>query len=60
MKPIFAAESERKGARARLRELIREHSLRFGSFQLASGGTSHFYLDLRRTTTHLEGAYLVA
>ncbi|MCK4413935.1 MAG: orotate phosphoribosyltransferase [Candidatus Eisenbacteria sp.] len=60
MKPFFPNETERRGARARLRELIREHSLEFGSFALASGRESHFYLDLRRTTTHPEGAYLVA
>jgi len=60
MKPLFPNETERRGARARLRDLIREHSLEFGQFTLASGGTSHFYLDLRRTTTHPEGAYLVA
>lgn len=60
MKPIFPNETERKGARARLRELIRKHSLSFGSFRLASGEVSHFYLDLRKTTTHPESAYLVA
>ncbi len=59
MKPIFPNETERRGARARLREVIRQVSLEFGSFTLASGGHSHFYLDLRRTTTHPEGAYLV-
>lgn len=60
MKAIFESETERRGARARLRDLIREHSLSFGNFTLASGGTSHFYLDLRRTTTHPEGAHLTA
>lgn len=60
MKPFFASASERAGARARLRDLIREHSLKFGQFTLASGGTSNFYLDLRRTTTHPEGSYLVS
>jgi orotate phosphoribosyltransferase len=60
MRPLFPNETERKGARARLRELIREHSLEFGDFLLASGGRSHYYLDLRKTTTHPEGAYLVA
>jgi len=59
MKTIFPNETERRGARARLRDLIRQVSLEFGSFTLASGGHSHFYLDLRRTTTHPEGAYLV-
>lgn len=60
MKPLFPNETERRGARARLREVIREHSLEFGDFALASGGRSHFYLDLRKTTTDPEGAYLVA
>jgi orotate phosphoribosyltransferase len=60
MKALFQNETERRGARARLRELLRENSLSFGSFKLASGGTSHFYLDLRRTTTHPEGAYLAS
>jgi len=60
MKPLFPNDTERRGARARLREVIREHSLEFGDFLLASGGRSHFYLDLRKTTTHPEGAYLVA
>ncbi|MFH1145065.1 MAG: orotate phosphoribosyltransferase [Candidatus Eisenbacteria bacterium] len=59
MKPIFPNETERRGARARLRDLIRQFSLEFGSFTLASGAQSHFYLDLRRTTTHPEGSYLV-
>ncbi|MBM3318881.1 MAG: orotate phosphoribosyltransferase, partial [Candidatus Eisenbacteria bacterium] len=60
MKPFFPNETERRGARARLRELVRENSVRFGRFQLASGGESHYYLDLRRTTTHPEGAYLTS
>ena len=60
MKAIFESETERRGARARLRDLIREQSLAFGNFTLASGATSHFYLDLRRTTTHPEGAHLAA
>jgi orotate phosphoribosyltransferase len=60
MRRLFPNETERKGARARLRELVREHSLELGDFTLASGGRSHYYLDLRKTTTHPEGAYLVA
>jgi orotate phosphoribosyltransferase len=60
MKPFFPNETERRGARARLREVLRENSLHFGSFKLASGGLSHFYLDLRCTTTHPEGAYLTS
>lgn len=60
MKALFPNETERRGARARLRELVRENSVRFGHFKLASGGESHYYLDLRRTTTHPEGAYLTS
>ncbi len=47
-------------ARDRLRRVIREESLRFGDFVLASGKRSHYYLDLRTTTTHSEGAFLTA
>ncbi len=47
-------------ARARLRDLICELSLRFGEFVLASGAKSDHYVDLRRTTTHPEGALLSA
>jgi orotate phosphoribosyltransferase len=60
MRPLFATAADREQARKRLLTLIREQSLSFGSFRLASGASSHFYLDLRRTTTHPEGAHLVA
>ena len=46
--------------RARLAELIRANALRFGDFTLASGQKSSFYLDVRKTSMHPEGAYLVA
>jgi orotate phosphoribosyltransferase len=46
--------------RARLRELIRTLSLKRGRFVLASGAISDYYLDLRLTTTHPEGARLAA
>ena len=45
--------------RQRLAELLRELSLRRGTFVLASGRTSNYYLDCRRTTLHPEGAVLV-
>ena len=50
-----------KGAewRQRLAELLRDLSLRKGHFVLASGRTSDYYLDCRRTTLHPEGATLV-
>ena len=46
--------------RDRLRELLREHSLMFGDFTLASGRKSTFYFDSKKTTLLPEGAYLAA
>jgi orotate phosphoribosyltransferase len=46
--------------RTRLLGIIREHGLRFGQFKLSSGATSSYYIDLRRVTTHPEGALLAA
>jgi orotate phosphoribosyltransferase len=48
------------GDRDRLRSLLREHSLIFGDFTLASGRKSNFYFDSKRTTLLPEGAYLTA
>ncbi len=45
---------------SRLVELLREKSVRFGTFTLASGKTSDFYVDARQTTLNAEGAVLVA
>ncbi len=50
-------ESEAKG---RLIELLLEKSVRTGTFQLSSGGTSDLYVDGRQTTLHAEGGALVA
>ena len=44
---------------ARLVALLRERSVRRGTFTLASGRTSDFYVDARQTTLHGEGAWLV-
>jgi orotate phosphoribosyltransferase len=46
--------------RARLLEILVERSLRFGRFQLASGGESEFYVDVRKTGLDPEGAALAA
>ena len=45
--------------RKRLLQLIREHSYREGEFKLASGKTSHFYVDMRKTALSPEGASLI-
>jgi orotate phosphoribosyltransferase len=39
--------------------LIRERSYREGDFTLASGKKSRFYIDLKTTTLHPEGAWLI-
>ena len=46
--------------RKRLMELLKEHSLMFGEFTLASGKKSNFYFDSKRTTLLPEGAFLTA
>jgi len=40
-------------------KLIRELSYREGDFTLASGRRSKFYVDLKATTLHPEGAFLI-
>jgi len=45
--------------RERLAAIIEAESIRRGNFTLASGKTSDYYLDCRRTTLHAEGAVLV-
>lgn len=41
---------------ARLRDLVKQHALRFGDFTLASGKKATFYLDCRQLTLHPQGA----
>ncbi|MGE4106179.1 MAG: orotate phosphoribosyltransferase [Bacteriovoracia bacterium] len=45
--------------KSQLIELIRRRSYREGDFTLASGQKSTFYIDLKPTTLHPEGAYLL-
>jgi orotate phosphoribosyltransferase len=47
-------------ARSRLIELLRQQALRLGSFTLASGRSSHYYIDGRKVTLSAEGARLIA
>ena len=51
--------SDLDAQRARLQQILKSESIRTGHFVLASGRTSNYYLDCRRTTLHPEGAYLV-
>lgn len=45
--------------RNELIQFIRERSYREGDFTLASGQKSSFYIDLKATTLHPEGAYRI-
>ncbi len=54
------ASNDLGAARARLRELLLEKSIRFGEFTLSSGAKSSYYADVRQTSLHPEGALLIA
>jgi orotate phosphoribosyltransferase len=45
--------------RQRLIELLKQRSLKRGTFTLASGSTSHYYIDGRKLTLSAEGAVLI-
>lgn len=45
--------------RGRLIDLLRRDSLKTGTFTLASGRTSHYYIDGRKVTLSAEGAALI-
>ncbi|TNE92226.1 MAG: orotate phosphoribosyltransferase [Deltaproteobacteria bacterium] len=47
-------------AHTELLALLREKSVKYGTFTLASGKTSDFYVDARQTTLHARGSALVA
>jgi len=46
--------------REELKSLLAEHSLKFGSFTLASGKTASYYLDCRNLTLHPRGTNVIA
>jgi orotate phosphoribosyltransferase len=46
--------------RDRLRQMLLDRSMRFGEFVLSSGATSHYYIDVRKTSLHPEGLKLIA
>lgn len=43
----------------RLLDLLKERSFRRGEFRLASGATSSYFIDGKRTAVHSEGAFLI-
>lgn len=46
--------------RDRLRQMLLDRSMRFGEFVLSSGATSHYYIDVRKTSLHPEGLKLIS
>jgi orotate phosphoribosyltransferase len=51
---------ERRADRERLRQLIKSESLLMGDFTLASGQRSNYFLDLKKSMFHPEGAFLIS
>lgn len=51
--------AEKMNQRERLRELLRERSVRRGDFVLASGARSSYYVDCRIAATSAEGQVLI-
>ena len=43
-----------------LRRMLLERSMRFGEFVLSSGATSHYYIDVRKTSLHPDGLRLIS
>jgi orotate phosphoribosyltransferase len=56
---VHGAALSVEAKRARLLEIIKQRSLRFGDFVLRSGKRSNFFLDGKGTTLSAEGAALV-
>ena len=48
-------DATRTAMRDELRALLRERSVRHGTFTLSSGKTSDFYVDCRQVTMHPRG-----
>lgn len=46
-------------AEQQLLQLLKDRSFRLGTFRLASGGVSNYYIDGKMTEVHPRGAYLV-
>jgi len=46
--------------RDRLRQMLLDRSMRFGEFVLSSGATSHYYIDVRKTSLHPDGLRMIS
>ncbi|HKM54106.1 MAG TPA: orotate phosphoribosyltransferase [Isosphaeraceae bacterium] len=58
-RPCGIGEIWGENQRGRLIELLKRDALRLGSFTLASGRSSHYYVDGRKVTLAAEGASLI-
>ena len=58
-RPCSIGEIWGENQRRRLIELLKRDALRLGSFTLASGRSSHYYVDGRKVTLAAEGASLI-
>lgn len=54
--PVIGKDDERW---QRLHRIVDERSLSRGTFKLSSGGTSNYFFQLRQTTMHAEGQFLI-
>lgn len=54
--PVIGKDDERW---QRLHRIVDQRSLSRGTFKLSSGGTSNYFFQLRQTTMHAEGQYLI-
>jgi len=59
VRPVAAGQQASSIQERRLLEIIKQKSVLRGQFKLASGATSHYYLDLKPTTFDPEGAALI-
>ncbi len=49
-----------RSERQKLLDILKEKSVKTGDFVLASGKRSDFYVDVRQTSLHSEGSWLIA
>ncbi len=42
-----------------LEELVKEHALKFGDFDLSGGAKSHYFIDMSKITNHSEGLDII-